>query len=205
LPLLADPTLPQPDFIISDVGASFTHGDTLQPIQPLQSLVDALWPGESQVASAIEGFDLERQDVPQMRRCSYFCTPEQAANPALLAAAQALGCDLLYSADRYLDFLPQGVNKGSSLQALADWLELDNDQVLAAGDTLNDLSMLNGTFNSVCVGDSEAGLLEATEQHSRTLHASRPGTTACPMKSTGSTANCNVAGRPRRTASSRPC
>jgi glucosylglycerol-phosphate synthase len=175
LPLLADPTLPQPDFIISDVGASFTHGDTLQPIQPLQSMVDALWPGESQVASAIEGFELERQDVPQMRRCSYFCTPEQATNPALLEAAQALGCDLLYSAERYLDFLPQGVNKGSSLQALVDWLELDNDQVLAAGDTLNDLSMLSGTFNSVCVGDSEAGLLQATEQHSRTLHASRTG------------------------------
>lgn len=175
LPLLADPTLPQPDFIISDVGASFTHGDTLQPIQPLQNMIDALWPGESQVASAIEGFELERQDVPQMRRCSYFCTPEQAANPALLEAAQALGCDLLYSADRYLDFLPQGVNKGSSLQALADWLKLDNDQVLAAGDTLNDLSMLNGTFNSVCVGDSEAGLLQATELHSRTLHASRTG------------------------------
>ena len=175
LPLLADPTLPQPDFIISDVGASFVHGDTLQPIAGLQSRVDALWPGESQVASALDGFALERQDVPQMRRCSYFCTPEQAADPALQLAAEALGCDVLYSAERYLDFLPKGVNKGSSLQALADWLELDNDQVLAAGDTLNDLSMLSGTFNGVCVGDSEVGLLLATEHHSRTLHAERPG------------------------------
>lgn len=175
LPLLADPTLPQPDFIISDVGASFAHGDTLQPIQPLQSMVDALWPGESQVAGAIEGFQLERQDVPQMRRCSYFCTPEQAANPALLDAAQSLGCDLLYSAERYLDFLPQGVNKGSSLKALADWLELDEDQVLAAGDTLNDLSMLSGQFKGVCVGDSETALLQATRQHSRVLHAERRG------------------------------
>ncbi|WP_439888787.1 glucosylglycerol-phosphate synthase [Pseudomonas sp. MBLB4123] len=175
LPLLADPTLPQPDYIIADVGASLVHGDTLQPIQPLQSAVDALWPGESQVASAIEGFDLERQDVPQARRCSYFCTPEEAANPALLDAARALGCDLLYSAERYLDFLPQGVNKGSSLKALADWLKLDADQVLAAGDTLNDLSMLSGPFKGVCVGQSETGLLEATAQHSRTLHAKRPG------------------------------
>lgn len=175
LPLLADPTLPQPDFIISDVGASFVHGDTLLAIPQLQSRVDALWPGESQVASALESFELERQDVPQMRRCSYFCTPEQAADPALQAAAETLGCDLLYSAGRYLDFLPRGVNKGSSLQALADWLELDNDQVLAAGDTLNDLSMLDGTFKGVCVGESEAGLLQATEQHSRILHAERPG------------------------------
>ena len=175
LPLLADPTLPQPDYIIADVGATLVHGDSLQPIQPLQSVVDARWPGESQVASAIEAFGLERQDVPQARRCSYFCTPEQAANPALREIADELGCDLLYSAELYLDFLPKGVNKGSSLQALADWLELDHDQVLAAGDTLNDLSMLSASFHGVCVGQSEAALLDATRSHSRTLHASRPG------------------------------
>ncbi|NQD94476.1 glucosylglycerol-phosphate synthase [Pseudomonas sp. CrR25] len=175
LPLLADPTLPQPDYIIADVGATLVHGETLQPIQPLQSAVDALWPGESQVASAIEQFQLERQDVPQARRCSYFCSPEQAALPALAEAAAALGCDLLYSAGRYLDFLPQGVNKGSSLKALANWLELDDDQVLAAGDTLNDLSMLSSQFHGVCVGRSETALLEATANHSRTLHAQRPG------------------------------
>lgn len=175
LPLLADPTLPQPDYIIADVGATLVHGDSLQPIQPLQSVVDAHWPGESQVASAIEPFGLERQDVPQARRCSYFCTPEQAANPALREIADALGCDLLYSAELYLDFLPKGVNKGSSLQALADWLELGHDQVLAAGDTLNDLSMLSASFHGVCVGQSETALLEATRSHSRTLHANRPG------------------------------
>ncbi|VXC56523.1 Glucosylglycerol-phosphate synthase [Pseudomonas sp. 8Z] len=175
LPLLADPTLPQPDYIIADVGATLVHGDSLQPIQSLQSMVDARWPGESQVASAIEPFGLERQDVPQARRCSYFCTPEQAANPALREIADELGCDLLYSAGLYLDFLPKGVNKGSSLQALADWLELSHDQVLAAGDTLNDLSMLSASFHGVCVGQSESALLEATRSHSRTLHANRPG------------------------------
>nr|WP_288256476.1 glucosylglycerol-phosphate synthase [uncultured Pseudomonas sp.] len=175
LPLLADPTLPQPDYIIADVGATLVHGDSLQPIQQLQSVVDARWPGETQVASVIEPFGLERQDVPQARRCSYFCTPEQATNPALREIADELGCDLLYSAELYLDFLPKGVNKGSSLQALADWLELDHDQVLAAGDTLNDLSMLSASFHGVCVGQSETALLEATANHSRTLHASRPG------------------------------
>ena len=176
LPLLADPTLPQPDFIIADVGASLYDGQTLQPLQPLQGRIDLRWPGESHVAQALAGFpDLERQDVPQARRCSYFCTPERAADPALRAIAETLDCDLLYSADRYLDFLPRGVNKGSSLQALADWLGLEHDQVLAAGDTLNDLAMLSSSFKGVCVGASEPGLLEATRQHSRTFHAARPG------------------------------
>lgn len=175
LPLLADPTLPQPDFIIADVGATFVHGDTLQPIQQLQSQVDACWPGENQVAQALEGFGLERQDVPQARRCSYFCTPEQAADPALAQVAETLGCDLLYSADRYLDFLPKGINKGTSLKALVDWLEIDDDQVLACGDTLNDLNMLDGTYKGVCVGHSEPKLLKATEHQSWILQADRPG------------------------------
>jgi hypothetical protein len=90
LPLLADPTLPQPDYIIADVGATLVHGDSLQPIQQLQGVVDARWPGETQVASAIEPLGRERQDVPQARRCSYFCTPEQAANPALREIADEL-------------------------------------------------------------------------------------------------------------------
>nr|WP_288453515.1 glucosylglycerol-phosphate synthase [uncultured Pseudomonas sp.] len=175
LPLLADPTLPQPDFIIADVGATFVHGDSLQPIQQLQGQVDARWPGESQVAQALEGFGLERQDVPQARRCSYFCTPEQAADPALAQVAETLGCDLLYSADRYLDFLPKGVNKGTSLKALVEWLGLDDGEVLACGDTLNDLNMLDGTYKGVCVGESEPNLIKATEYQSWILQADRPG------------------------------
>ncbi|PZR45558.1 MAG: glucosylglycerol-phosphate synthase, partial [Ectopseudomonas oleovorans] len=43
------------------------------------------------------------------------------------------------------------------------------------GDTLNDLSMLSSSFHGVCVGQSETALLEATNHHSRTLHAERPG------------------------------
>ncbi|WP_349571951.1 glucosylglycerol-phosphate synthase [Azotobacter salinestris] len=176
LPLLADPTLPQPDYIIADVGASLYHGETLQPIQPLQHAIDARWPGESQIAGALAGLaDLQRQDVPQARRCSYFCTPERAADPTLKTIAERLGCDLLYSAGRYLDFLPRGVNKGSSLLKLVEHLGLDSDQVLVAGDTLNDLSMLTCGLKGVCVGQSEESLLEGTRHCTRVLHADSPG------------------------------
>ncbi|SFB01090.1 glucosylglycerol-phosphate synthase [Azotobacter beijerinckii] len=176
LPLLADPTLPQPDYIVADVGASLYHGDTLQPIQPLQHAIDARWPGESQIAGALAELpDLQRQDVPQARRCSYFCTPERAADPALQAIAERLDCDLLYSAERYLDFLPRGVNKGSSLLRLVEHLGLDPEQVLVAGDTLNDLSMLSCGLKGVCVGRSETALLERTLNCTRVLHADSPG------------------------------
>ena len=99
LPLLADPTLPQPDFTSSpDVGASLVHGDTLQPIQPLQSAVDALWPGDSRSpAPHRTPLALERQDVPQVRRYPTSAALKAASNPELLKIAESLGCDLLYS------------------------------------------------------------------------------------------------------------
>ncbi|AKH70884.1 HAD-superfamily hydrolase, subfamily IIB [Spongiibacter sp. IMCC21906] len=178
LPLLADPTIPEPDYIICDVGCTVVDGSTQQPIQPLQSDIDKLWPGEHVVEAALDGINgLQRQDVPQERRCSYFCEPEavDAVRAPLAKAVAALDCDLLYSASWYLDILPKGVNKGSTLTALVAHLNIPHEEVLVAGDTLNDLSMYEQGFIGVCVGESESGLLEATESRARVFHASLSG------------------------------
>lgn len=176
LPFLADPTLPQPDYIIADVGATLYHGETLQPIHDLQSEIDARWPGEMAITQAVEGIEgLERQSVPQSRRCSYFCPPEEASRPELLDIARELECSLQYSAGLYLDFLPRGVNKGSTLSRLIEFLAIDPEQVLVAGDNLNDLSMLTLGLKGVCVGNAEPALLDGTSGDTRTLHATRAG------------------------------
>ncbi|MGQ0530198.1 MAG: glucosylglycerol-phosphate synthase [Panacagrimonas sp.] len=175
LPLLADPSLPQPDYIVCDVGATVVDGVSLQSIHPLQSEIAALWPGDQRVAEAFAPFtELQRQATPQQRRCSYFCTPE-VITPEMHAAAHALDCELLFSADLYLDVLPRGVNKGSTLVGLVQHLGLDADEVLVAGDTLNDLSMFEQGFKGVCVGESEAALVEQTQGLARVLHAKSPG------------------------------
>ncbi len=176
MPLLADPTLPQPDYIIADVGASLYHGETLQPIQPIQHEIDQLWPGEIQVATALAGLPgLERQDVSQSRRCSYYCSAEQASSAEVQAAVKKLGCDLLYSDNRYLDILPQGVNKGSSLMRLIGSLGLDPEDVLVAGCSMNDLSMLTLGLKAVCVGQSEQALRERVTGHGRVFLTDSPG------------------------------
>lgn len=175
MPLLSDPAIPVPDYIIGDVGGTLVDGRTLQPVQPLQSDIDARWPGERAVSTAMHAFALlERQEVPQQRRCSYFCHTD-AVTPAMEAAAAALGCEVLHSAGKYLDILPKGVNKGSTLSALVRHLGLDRDEVLVAGDTLNDLSMYEAGFMGVCVGESEAALLDATVDRARVLHATHSG------------------------------
>lgn len=175
LPLLSDPTIPRPDFIIADVGATVVDGHELVAVQPLQGEIDAVWPGEHTVAVAMARFaGLERQEVPQQRRCSYFCTPD-AVTPEIAEQAEALGCDLLFSAGRYLDVLPRDINKGRTLKRLVEHLGISVDDVLVAGDTLNDLSMYEQGFKGVCVGESEPALLEATRDRAKVLHSLHTG------------------------------
>ena len=151
-PLLSDPTIPEPDYIICDVGCTVVDGRSQQPIQPIQSDIDRLWPGEHAVESALESLSgLLRQDVPQERRCSFFCEPEavDAVRAPLEKIVKELDCDLLYSASWYLDVLPKGVNKGSTLRALVNHLGIAEEDVLVAGDTLNDLSMYEQFYGRV--------------------------------------------------------
>ncbi|KEF30998.1 Alpha,alpha-trehalose-phosphate synthase [Marinobacter nitratireducens] len=175
LPLLSDPTIPQPDYIICDVGCTVVHGDSQQAIHPIQGEIDELWPGQQTVEDAISSFaGLQRQEVPQERRVSYFCDGEFVSDQ-LRSAAESLSCEVLFSAGKYLDILPKGVNKGSTLTRLVEHLGVDPETVLVAGDTLNDLSMYQQVFKGVCVGASESGLLEATEHQARVYHAEAPG------------------------------
>ena len=175
LPLLSDPSLPQPDYIICDVGATIVSGQTQQAIQPLQSEVAARWPGEKSVETCFARFDqLQRQETPQERRVSFFCEAGAVTAEVEQAAAE-LNCDLLFSGGMYLDILPKGVNKGATLSRLVGHLGIPKDQVLVAGDTLNDLAMFEQGFRGVCVGASEAGLVNATRHVANVLHAPGPG------------------------------
>ncbi|WP_244244003.1 glucosylglycerol-phosphate synthase [Marilutibacter alkalisoli] len=178
MPLLSDPTLPNPDYVICDVGATVVDGHSRQPVQPLQAAIDARWPGEHAVADLIDDFPgLIRQDVPQERRCSYFCDPKalKKVRGDIEAAAATLDCSVLYSADRYLDILPSDTDKGRTLAALAVQLGIPRERVLVAGDTLNDLSMFSAGFQGVAVGESEKALTRATRQLANVLHAKAPG------------------------------
>ena len=175
LPLLSDPSLPQPDYIICDVGATIVSGQTQQAIQPLQSEVAARWPGEKSVESCFARFDgLQRQETPQERRVSFFCEAAAVTSEVERAAAE-LNCDLLFSGGMYLDILPKGVNKGATLSRLVAHLGIAQDEVLVAGDTLNDLSMFEQGFKGVCVGASEPALIEATRGLEHVLHTPGPG------------------------------
>ncbi len=174
MPLLSDPGIPTPDYIIADVGATVVDRE-LRPVEPIQHELTAHWPGSQAVLRALAGFpQLVRQSVPQERRCS-FLAPEDAITPALQAAVEALGCELLFSAGRYLDVLPRGVGKGAALRRLALAAGFDPASVVVAGDTLNDLSMFEAGFRGVVVGGAEPALAERVRKNPRVHVATQEG------------------------------
>jgi glucosylglycerol-phosphate synthase len=175
-PLLADPAIPRPHYVIADVGATVVHGATLAPIEPIDGELLHKALHEQTVLDAIPvGLDLERQQQTQVRRCSFY-TSDPSVVDAVRRAVEPLGGEVLYSASRYLDVLPRGVNKGSTLAALVRHLGIDARDVLVAGDTMNDASMFRETgFRGVVVGGAEPALRDAVRERLDTLVATRPG------------------------------
>ncbi len=176
MPLLSDPVIPKPDFIIGDVGGTVVQGDGCTPVQPLQHEIDIRWIGAEPILEALEGMSgLERQSVPQDRRCSFVLNDLESL-PEIRRRLAHLEYEILYSAGRFLDVLPAGVSKGATLRRLVEYLDVDDEDVLVAGDTLNDRSLYTQGFRGVVVGHAEKALKTATAAIPEVYQATSPGT-----------------------------
>jgi len=174
LNLLEDTDLPRPEYIICDVGATVTHFPTMMPVEPIQSGIAAKWPGD-QVRERLKTVaGLLHQEAQQQYRCSYYYDAQTDITSAQTVAT-AFSCDLLLSAGKYLDVLPGGVNKGYTLLKLLEVLGTAQDQVLVAGDSMNDLAMYETGLRGVVVGGAEDELLTQTASMQHVWHAHRIG------------------------------
>ena len=85
------------------------------------------------------------------------------------------GYDVLISDNRYFDVLPPSVSKGPSLKRLLQHLDIGDETVLVAGDTLNDLSLFETGLRGVAVSNSEPALMERLGPIASAYKASLPG------------------------------
>lgn len=174
--LIAQPGMPRPDMIIGDVGTTIVHGHDFSPVEAVQRWVDERWDDANERVLELLADEpgIELQPVMGERRVSYYYDPAEVPHGAI-AKARAAGFDVITSADLYLDVLPQGVAKGPTLERLVDALDLPDERVLVAGDTLNDLSLFETRFRGVAVGNSEPALVEAIADLELVHHSAEPG------------------------------
>lgn len=173
--LLADDAshgLQAPHLVIGDVGCTVACGVSLAPLPPVVDPIEARWAGKpDRVAALLAGAPgLSPQPISADRRLAYYVDPD-AFDHDLIPLVEAHGVDCLLSDNKYLDVLPAGVNKGSTLLQLLDWLQVPAARVVTAGDTLNDLAMFQTGLAGVMVGNAEAALLRYLPELPRTYRA----------------------------------
>lgn len=174
--LIEEPGMPRPHYIVGDIGTSVFDGVSLAPWEEFEAPIAELWAdaGARVKAMLADEPGLTLQDTPFRYRVSYDIDPARLT-PATVEKVEAAGFDCIVSADRFLDVLPKGVNKGTTLDRLVRTLGLDASRVLAAGDTMNDHAMLAAGFKAVAVGNSEPRLVEALRGLPHVYHSPHPG------------------------------
>lgn len=175
--LCRDRGVPWPDFAVGDVGttiATVSPENGIVPIEHLEAEIAERWDNAGdKVRAKLDGHPgLTLQPTDFRYRVSYDIDAESFDASAWDIVLE-MGYQPLISDNRYFDILPDGVSKGPSLRRLVDHLAIEPGRVLCAGDTLNDLSMLECGLPAVAVGNSEPELVKrvAHLEHLHMAHA----------------------------------
>lgn len=178
---MAEAHLPGPHLLIADVGTTVVRGEDFMPIPELETELQGTWPGHRAVREPLQTLpELVEQPITAPRRVSYTLAPDAACTleQGLRWARnrlRGLDVDVLASGGEYLDILPGGVNKGTTLQRVLRWIAREGADVVVAGDSLNDLALFRTGLNGIVVGDCEPALAERTAGLEAVYQATAPG------------------------------
>ncbi len=70
---------------------------------------------------------------------------------------------ITYSGSIFLEITRTGVNKGSALRRLAEYLQLPRDRIIAIGDTPNDRAMFAFAGKAIAMGNASAEVKESAD------------------------------------------
>lgn len=175
-PLYEDPDFPIPDYIIADIGTTIVEGKTGKPIASLQDWVAKTWNNSNQKVKQLlaEEPGIRLQSVVTQYRVSYYYQPE-GLQSSTLDKIVAAGYDYILSGDRYLDIMPKGISKGPTLLKFIEYMNLDPNNVIVCGDSLNDLSMFETGLKGVAMGNSSLKLIKKIRDLDNVYLSSHPG------------------------------
>ena len=94
------------------------------------------------------GFDIQDDAIRKV------ITDEVMANEAL---------EVTNSSPTNLEINPAGVNKAAALMKVCKWLDLSMDNVMAVGDSMNDIAMIREAGFGVAMGNAQDRVKEAAD------------------------------------------
>jgi len=186
--------LPQPQWIIGDVGTSIFHREGPgcdQPYRPLQSYVNHLDQivGSFSIAQLTTQFSSDAELILQepekqgRHKLSFYCKARTIAREvrAIEHQLQKMGAPYRvvssvdpFNGDGLIDLLPLGTDKASALWWWAGFRNHAAGEIVFAGDSGNDLAALTAGFRAIVVGNADRTLADqVAAEHQRLGHPER--------------------------------
>lgn len=168
--------LPEPDWIVCDVGTSIHHrqNGAYLPFPPYEIFLTERTYGIDRAAvesvlHPIDGLVLQSPERQQRFKISYVAAARDVESLATLASQNLASAGLPYACltslnpfhpEGLVDVLPLGTSKASALIWLATHADFSPDDVVFAGDSGNDLAALTCGFRAIVVANAAAELAE---------------------------------------------
>jgi len=163
--------LPVPDYAITDVGSKIyrVKGSNWQEMQEWEDEIDKAWHGKSHqqlknLFSDISGLNLQERSKQNTHKLSYYVSLHVKLNALLSTMQQRLEdndieASLIWSVDEpkaigLLDVLPRNATKVHAIGFLHQQLGYSLSEVVFAGDSGNDIPVLESQIPSVLVANA---------------------------------------------------
>ncbi len=174
--------LPQPDWIICDVGTSIYPGGTSgdQPLRAYQQhLAQRIAPMPlstlRETLQSIDGLRLQEEEKQGQFKLSYYVDAEQLERIAGRVRQELrrhhAPYTIIHSVDPFtgeglLDLLPASVSKAHALDWWGKHFGVDSEAIVFAGDSGNDVAALTAGHRAIVVANAAAEVMrQATDQH----------------------------------------
>lgn len=178
--------IPQADAIITQVGTEIYLPPFSPDIEPLSEWDEYLRQrfSRQQATAFLSGIDRaeiqpDRYNTPL--KASFFLDqtpdPDQAAAVVQERVADAGDAyQVVWSSGKHLDILPSAAGKANAVHFLIRYLDLTPEQVIGAGDSGNDRSLLDGLDYGIIVANAQPELkqLKADKPPSHLYFARQP-------------------------------
>ncbi|MDP5199864.1 HAD-IIB family hydrolase [Flavobacterium sp. DG2-3] len=163
--VITEEEFPLPDFIICSVGTEiyYTNGKDFILDKGWAKFLSGRWKREEIVTKlkAVKWIKLQEDEAQNPYKISYYYEEDHYNHEELI---EVLGkewykVNIIPSHGQFLDFIPKRASKGNAIKFLCRKWAIPLGNVIAAGDSGNDVDMFRGPVKGIIVGNRSVELL----------------------------------------------
>lgn len=156
--LVAEKSLLTPDVLVTSVGTEI-YWNTTDLSREWPQVIELDSRAIMTALHDIPNLTLQPEIAQRPYRIAYYLKADIKTLALIKRRLDNFSVDVIYSHQEYLDILPKGVNKGSSLAYLAAHWNIDIANIIACGNSANDIDMLR-IGKAIVVANSRQELLD---------------------------------------------